>query len=285
MMSGRVAAGRGRTGRVRGSLAAVFLGFTVLMLAACAGEPKELPYVETPVEDLYNKALEELEKRNWQLAARRFDEVERQHPYSVWARRAMLMGAYAHYENNKYDEAILAARRFIQLHPGNRDAPYAYYLIAISFYEQISDVPRDQRITEAAMTTLQEVILRFPESEYARDARLKLDMTLDHLAGKEMYVGRYYLRRNQHLAAINRFRNVVANYQTTSHVPEALHRLVESYMALGIVDEAMAAAAVLGHNYPGSKWYEDSYTLLTRAELQPQQSGTSWLSRLSFGTF
>ncbi|MGF1456180.1 MAG: outer membrane protein assembly factor BamD [Alphaproteobacteria bacterium] len=249
---------------------AVVVALILGLVAACGGRKKEeIKYVETPVEDLYNAAVDEMNKKRYLQAAVRFDEVERQHPYSIWARRAMLMAAYSYYESNRYDEAILAANRFIALHPGNRDVAYAYYIIAVSYYEQISDVGRDQKMTRESLKALEEVVRRFPNSEYARDARLKIDLTQDHLAGKEMDVGRWYLRQEHHVAAINRFRRVVADYQTTSHVPEALHRLTEAYLALGVVEEAQAAAAVLGHNFPGSKWYEDSYDLLVRRKLKP----------------
>jgi outer membrane protein assembly factor BamD len=214
--------------------------------------------------------LTQLVKGNWVPCAQGFDEVERQHPYSVWARRAILMSAFCYYQGNKYNEAILAADRFITLHPGNKDAPYAYYLKAVALYEQIVDVGRDQRRTEQAMAALSELVRRFPQTDYARDARLKLDLTKDHLAGKEMAIGRWYLRRGEQLAAITRFRTVIERYQTTSHAPEALHRLVEAYLALGVVKEAQAAAAVLGHNYPGSEWYEDSYALMEEYGQQPR---------------
>ena len=232
----------------------------IALLPSCAGdgEPK---YVERQVDEIYNSAVDELERKNYESAAKIFDEVERQHPYSVWATKAQLMAGYAHYQANSYDEAIIALDRFIQLHPGNRDVAYAYYLKALCYYEQISDIVRDQLATENALDALQEVIRRFPETKFARDARLKIDLTRDHLAGKEMSIGRYYLRRGHYLAAINRFRRVIDEFQTTTHVPEALHRLVEAYTALGIVDEAQKYAAVLGHNYPGSEWYSDSYAL------------------------
>ncbi|MBM3601928.1 MAG: outer membrane protein assembly factor BamD, partial [Alphaproteobacteria bacterium] len=173
-----------------------------------------------------------------------------------------LMAAYTHYQNDQYDKALVAVNRFIELHPSNRDVSYAYYLKALCYYERITDVGRDQKMTDDALNALQEVVRRFPESRYARDARLKIDLTRDHLAGKEMTIGRFYLRRGQHLAAINRFKRVVEEYQTTTHVPEALHRLTEAYLALGVRDEAVAAAAVLGHNFPGSDWYQDSYAML-----------------------
>ena len=215
-------------------------------------------------------------------ASKQFDEVERQHPYSVWATKAQLMAAYTHYQNSKYDDAIIAADRFIQLHPGNRDVAYAYYLKALSYYEQITDVSRDQRVTERATKALEEVVRRFPDSQYGRDSKLKLDLTRDHLAGKEMEIGRYYLRQGQYLAAINRFRRVVENYQTTTHIPEALHRLTESYLALGVVEEAKQTAAVLGYNYPGSEWYTDSYALLTGSGSTVKQS---WLGRIVGSVF
>ena len=192
----------------------------------------------------------------------------------------MLMSAYASYEANDYEDAIAAIDRFVALHPGNKDAPYAHYLIAISYYEQIADVGRDQKITQQALKALDDVVDRYPESEYARDARLKIDLASDHLAGKEMEIGRYYLRRGEYAAAINRFRNVIESYQTTTHVPEALHRLTEAYLALGVTTEAQTAAAVLGYNYPGSRWYQDSYALLTGENLEPAEDRDSWISRL-----
>lgn len=236
-------------------------------LAACSGS-EEKPYVEQEVHNIYNTAVDALERGNYDAAAVRFDEVERQHPYSIWATKAQLMAGFAHYQANKYDEAIIALDRFIQLHPGNRDISYAHYLKALSYYEQISDVSRDQLATERARQSLQELIRRFPNSKYARDARLKLDLTRDHLAGKEMEIGRYYLRKDQYLAAINRFRHVVDRYQTTTHVPEALLRLTEAYSALGMVEEAKRNAAVLGYNYPGSEWYIDSYKLVAGIDVR-----------------
>ncbi|MEM9168910.1 MAG: outer membrane protein assembly factor BamD [Pseudomonadota bacterium] len=221
-------------------------------------------YVEQPVEQIYSRATDSLERRRWDESIALFEEVERQHPYSAWARRAMLMKAFTRYQANDYDEAVAAIDQFIALHPGNKDAAYAYYLKSMCFYEQIRDVGRDQDITNNAVTALNDVIRRYPASEYARDARLKLDLTYDHLAGKEMYVGRFYLRQSKHIAAINRFKYVVSNYQRTSHVPEALHRLVEAYLEVGIETEARSAAAFLAHNYPGSRWYEDTFGILRR---------------------
>ncbi|WOF74657.1 outer membrane protein assembly factor BamD [Parvibaculaceae bacterium PLY_AMNH_Bact1] len=257
----------------------IVLGAT-LVLGACSGDDDaEIVYNERPVEQIYNKALNLLEVNKFRLAAAEFDEVERQHPYSQWARRAMLMASYCYYQTNDYDSAILSAQRFIALHPGNKDAAYAHYLMGISFYEQISDVGRDQGMTQSALATLSEVVRRFPETEYARDARLKIDLTFDHLAGKEMEIGRYYLNQQSYVAAINRFRSVIVTYQTTTHVPEALHRLTESYLSLGVVTEAQTAAAILGHNFPGSDWYEDSYALLSGNDLEPRENQDSWMSK------
>jgi outer membrane protein assembly factor BamD len=246
-------------------------------LAACGSTPDDA-YVERPVEELYNKAMDDLVDGNYRTAARGFEEVDRQHPYSVWATKAQLMAAYAYYEAGRYDDAIQAAERFIQIHPGNRDVAYAYYLKALSYYIQITDVGRDQRTTDRAMKALEEVVRRFPDSRYARDAQLKLDLTYDHLAGKEMDIGRYYERQGQYLAAIGRFKRVVDKYQRTSHVPEALHRLTECYLALGVVDEARKTASVLGYNYPGSEWYRDSYALLTTGE--PVDKPRGWVGRV-----
>ena len=192
------------------------------------------------------------------------------------------MAAYAHYREERYDDALNAIDRFLSLHPGHASAPYAYYLRALCHYEQIADVTRDQKNTELALSALSEVVRRYPESSYARDAQLKIDLTNDHLAGKDMEIGRFYLKRGEYQAAINRFRRVIERYQTTTHVPEALHRLTETYLALGIVDEAQTAAAVLGHNYPGSEWYADSYLLLTGVDARPTENKESWISR-TFG--
>ena len=250
----------------------------VLGLAACdLFDEEEDVYAEQPVEQLYNQALDELVSANYREAAKLFDEVERQHPYSVWASKAQVMAAFSHYQSNAYDDAINALDRFIQLHPGNQDIEYAYYLKAISYYEQISDVGRDQKMTQLALRSLDEVVRRFPESKYARDAALKIDLARDHLAGKHMNIGRYYQGKGEFLGAINRFRLVIQEYQTTTHVPEALHRLVECYVSLGIGQEAQATAAVLGHNFPGSDWYADSYALLTGIDLRPREAEGSWI--------
>lgn len=236
-----------------------------LAAAACAGtnsRQSDLAYIERPVETIYNEALRSLDRNMWPLAAAQFDEVQRQHPYSPWAQRAMLMAAYARYRARDYEKAISSAEEYISLHPGGDGAPYGYYLIAISHFDQIIDVGRDQARSDLALKAFNEVVARFPESDYARDSELKMDMVRDQLAGKEMEIGRYYLQRSEHLAAINRFRKVITDYQTTSHVPEALHRLVEAYLSIGLTGQAQQSAAVLGHNYPGSPWYSDSYALM-----------------------
>jgi len=252
-------------------------------LAACSGK-KDQVYIEKPVDDLYNKAMDALLEENYTTAAKTFDEVDAQHPYSVWATKSQLMQIYANFQSGNYNDAVLAADRYIQLHPGNRDVAYAYYLKAVSYYMQIVDVGRDQKLTELALKALDEVVRRFPDTKYARDAKLKLDFTRDHLAGKEMEIGRYYLKRREYLAAMNRFKRVIDNYQTTTHVPEALERLVEINLALGLTNEAQANAAVLGYNYPGSQWYSDAYALVT-GEGSPRQANEGWFSRVVGSVF
>ena len=242
-------------------------------LAGCAtgrGSRGDTAYVARDVNTLYAAAKRTMDRGDYEQAAKLFDEVERQHPYSVWARRAQLMSAFNYYLARKYNDAISSARRFITIHPGNEQAPYAQYLLAMSYYQQMEDVTRDQSITESAQAAFGELIRRYPETRYAADARLKLDLINDHLAGKEMEIGRFYQRSGNWLAATYRFRSVVEKYQTTSHTPEALERLVESYLALGIPEEAHKAAAVLGRNYPGSRWYHRAYALIQRHA--PRQS-------------
>ncbi|MEQ3648400.1 outer membrane protein assembly factor BamD [Hyphomonas sp.] len=259
--------------RLSSKLPILLIAAAALTLTACQSREKrreELAYVERPVEALYNQAASELDSRDYDQAILLFNEVERQHPYSEWARRSMVMTAFAHYQARHYDEAIEGAQRYLGLHPGGSEAEYAYYLIAASYFDQITDVGRDQATTERARDALMDVVRRFPDSQYARDANAKLDMVRDQLAGKEMTVGRWYLRNNQTLSAINRFRTVVKAYDTTSHTPEALHRLVESYLTLGLRDQALAVGSTLGYNYPNSNWYKMSYRLLTDEGLDPE---------------
>jgi len=262
----------------------------VVLLAACAGNKPVISNKEEPAEILYNRAMNLLTRGEGIDATHVFNEVERQHPYSIWASKAILMSSYTYYGMNRYTEALVGLDRFIRLHPGSRDYSYAFYLKALCYYEQIADVQRDQGITREAMKALQEVIRRFPKSKFARDAQLKYDLTQDQLAGQEMAVGRWYQGSGLFIAAINRFKTVIEKYQTTAHIPEALHRLTESYLALGIKDEAQKTAAVLGHNFPGSAWYQDSYVLMTGIKPQREEANSSvprrsWLGRAWNGIF
>ena len=253
-----------------GKPALILATASLLALAGCQSRPQQhLAYEERPVELLYSTGADRLDRHQWAQAVDYFREVERQHPYSEWSRRAILMTAYAHYMANNYSEAIADTDRFIALYPGNPSAAYAYYLKAICYFEQIVDVGRDQASTEQAAAALREVVQRFPNTPYAQDARLKIDMVNDQLAGKEMTIGRYYERGGESIAAIGRFRNVINNYQTTSHTPEALFRLTEIYLTLGLNDEARRNASVLGYNYPGDIWYRDAYQLMTSRGMQP----------------
>jgi len=254
-------------------LALLALAAAIVPLAGCgtAGSifgggkgAADTQYVARDVNTLYAAAKQRLDRGQYEQAATLFDEVERQHPYSIWARRAQLMSAFSWYAHEDHQKSIDSARRFLAIHPGNKDAPYAYYLIALNNYEQISDVQRDQTSTKAALDSLNDVIRRYPSSRYAADARLKIDLVRDHLAGKEMEIGRFYQRRSQWLAAVTRFRTVIDEYQTSTHTPEALMRLTESYLALGVTEEARKSAAVLGRNYPDSKWYQRAYALVQR---------------------
>jgi outer membrane protein assembly factor BamD len=234
-------------------------------LTACGGGNKvksDTRYIARDVDTLYNLGKTALDRRQYTQAAALFDEVERQHPYSIWARRAQLMSAFSYYLARDYPKSTESAQRFLSIHPGNKDAAYAYYLISVDYYEQIEDVSRDQKITLQALNAMGELIRRYPDSPYAADAKLKVDLINDHLAGKEMEIGRFYQRRTDWLASVIRFRNVIDNYQTSSHVPEALMRLVESYLALGVPEQARRTAAVLGANYPGTEWYQHAYELV-----------------------
>ncbi len=272
-----------------GRTAALLALSAAVALAGCSVVKKKKPtlaYEERPVELLFSVGASNLDRHQWNDAVNYFREVERQHPYSEWSRRSILMTAYAHYEANSYAEAINDADRFIILYPGNAATSYAYYLKAVCYFEQIVDVGRDQASTEQAQRAMGEVIKRYPATQYAADARVKLDMVQDQLAGKEMTIGRFYLRSGDPIAAIGRFRNVVERYQTTSHTPEALYRLVEANLTLGLVNEAIKDGAVLGFNYPGDVWYRDGYRLLTtkglRPALPPTEGGESLKSRLPF---
>ena len=263
---------------VRSSSAAFLVIAIAMALSGCAGFAKKakptIAYEERPVELLYSTGAQRLDQRRWNEAIRYFDEVERQHPYSEWSRRAVLMEAFAYYQSNQYEDAIAAADRFISLYPGNQSAAYAYYIKAICYWEQITDVGRDQAATGQTLAALAEIRKRYPQSQYAVDAKIKTDMVQDQLAGKEMTVGRFYLRDGQPLAAVGRFKSVIDRYQTTSHTPEALYRLVEAYLSLGLVEEAKRNGAVLGFNYPGDAWYNDAYNLLTAKGLRPEVEPT-----------
>ncbi len=259
---------------------AAFALAAVLALAACAGDD-DVSLVDDarPAETIFAEGNDLFAEGDPLEAAARFDDVERLYPYSTLARDAMLRAAQAYYAAERFDQARLAAERFLTLYPSDPRAAEAQYLIANSWYAQIADVGRDQGATREALAALRETVQRYPETEEARAAQLKLDLTRDHLAGKEMEVGRYYLKKGHYVAAINRFRTVLDRFQTTSHTPEALHRLVEAYMALGVPSEAQTAAAVLGHNFPGSKWYAASFDLLTGSDLAPIENSDSWISR------
>ena len=256
------------------------LALMVVALPACSFFGKEDVIPDDPADKLYNEGLYLLnQKKDFKQAARRFEEVDRQHPYSEWARKALIMSAYAHYEGTSYDDSVSAAKRYVTLHPGSTDAAYAQYLIGSAYFDQIPDITRDQQRTERAMQALDEVVRKYPGSEYAAAAKRKLEVARDQLAGKEMDTARYYQRRREYIAAINRFKVVITQYQTTRHVEEALMRLTEAYMALGVVSEAQTAAAVLGHNFPGSSWYADAYRLVKAGGLEPSANPGSWITR------
>jgi len=250
-------------------------------LGACSmfGE-KDVNIPDDPADKLYNEGLYLLQnKKDYANAAKKFEEVDRQHPYSEWARRALLMSAFAHYEGRNYDETVTAAKRYVTLHPGSPDAAYAQFLIGSAYFDEIPDISRDQGRTEKALAALDEVSRKYPNTEYAAGAKKKIEMARDQLAGKEMDVGRYYLKKKDYIGAINRFKVVVTRYQTTRHVEEALMRLAESYMSLGIVQEAQTAAAVLGHNFPDSRWYQDAYNLVKGGGYEPSENQGSWISK------
>jgi len=236
-----------------------------LFLSACGSDKdKENEEKVLQPEQYYNRGMDEMQGGKYKKAIADFEKIEQNYPYSQWATKGKIMAAYTNYKAGEYDDAANMLETYIKLHPGNQDIAYAYYLRALCYYERIADVQRDQEITQEALADLKEVVRRFPDTEYGRDAKIKLDLVVDHLAGKEMEIGRYYLKRKIYVGAINRFRNVVDKFDTTSHVPEALERLVECYLAMGVKDQAQKYAAVLGYNYPSSKWYKYSYKLLAK---------------------
>src|SRR5271170_4322947 len=264
------------------TMSLVTMSFAVMSLAGCSALQKDDEYVSnTPADKLYNEGLYLLnDQADYKGAAKKFDEVDRQNPYSDWARKALLLSAYAYYQSELYDDCVNAAKRYVTLHPGSPDAAYAEYLIGASYYDQILDVTRDQARADKAINALEEVVRKYPTSEYAASAKKKIDLARDQLAGKEMEIGRFYLKKRDFIGAINRFKVVVTHYQTTRHVEEALMRLSEAYVALGIIDEAQTAAAVLGHNFPDSTWYKDAYTLVKTAGGEPTtENKDSWISR------
>lgn len=254
----------------------------VAFLAGCGGGASTEPALDAlSAEQIFRQGELALEEdRKAERAVFYFAEVERLYPYSDWARRALIMQAFTYHRNREYEDARAAAQRFLDYYPGDEEAGYAKYLMALSFYDQIDEIGRDQGLTFQALQALREVIEEYPDSEYARGAILKFDLAFDHLAGKEMEIGRYYLKRGHYAAAINRFRVVVQDFQTTTHTAEALHRLVESYLALGFRDEAQTAAAILGHNYQSSPFYQDSYALLVQQGLKPEARGDNWLAAI-----
>ncbi|MEL6119328.1 MAG: outer membrane protein assembly factor BamD [Pseudomonadota bacterium] len=257
---------------------------SVLALSACGGADRvelgKVNYEDFTAQQIYERAEFDLARNNPELAAEVFAEVERLYPYSDLAKRSVIMQAFSHHEAKNYEDSRASAQRFIDFYPTDEDAAYAQYLLALSYYDQIDEVGRDQKLTFEALQALREVIERYPESQYSRSAKLKFELAFDHLASKEMEVGRFYLRRDHYTSAINRFRVVVEDFQTTTHTAEALHRLVEGYLSLGLTNEARTAGAILGHNFRGTEWYEDSYRLLTGRGLTLEVVGDNWLSQV-----
>jgi outer membrane protein assembly factor BamD len=273
-----VAISLGSGARVLARLAVPAL--VALALGACSLFDKETVVPDEPADKLYNEGLYLLnDKKDPKTAAKKFEEVDRQHPYSEWARKSLIMAAYAYYEAGAYDDCINSARRYVTLHPGSPDAAYAQYLIGSSYFDQIPEISRDQERTEKAVQTLEEVARKYPDSEYAVASKRKIEIARDQLAGKEMDIGRQLLNSHNYTGAINRFKVVVTRYQRTRHVEEALLRLTEAYMALGIVEEAQTSAAVLGHNFPDSRWYKDAYALMQSRGVEPNENKGSWISQ------
>jgi outer membrane protein assembly factor BamD len=279
-MDWRLVTTKGLAGGARALTRVAALVVVAIALSACSIFDKDPVIPDEPADKLYNEGLFLLnQKKDPKEAAKKFEEVDRQHPYSEWARKSLIMSAYAYYEAGAYEESVTAARRYITLHPGSPDAAYAYFLIGSSNFDQIAEVSRDQERTEKAVAALDEVVRKYPNTEYAVAAKRKIEVARDQLAGKEMDIGRWYMQRRDYTGAINRFKVVVTRYQTTRHVEEALLRLTEAYLTLGIVDEAQTSAAVLGHNFPDSRWYKDAYTLVQTKGLQPNENKGSWISR------
>lgn len=279
-----------RAGQPKKSARTAFVMLSVvvpsILLSACMSSEKDIDlstYVDQtePADRLYNQGLANLNAGRLDEASKKFDAVDRQHPYSEYARKSMVMGAFAQYRSGQYDDAINTAKRYLTLYPSTDGAPYAQYIIGLSYYRQIKDVTQDQKESRQTIQAMQELITRWPDSEYVEDAKAKIRLANDQLAGKEMQIGRYYLERREYIAAIKRFRNVVENYSNTRHIEEALARLTEAYYAMGLTDEAQTAAAVLGHNYPDSPWYKDSYKLLQSGGLSPRENTGSWISKAS----
>ena len=235
---------------------------------------------DTPADTIYDQGLARLQKKDFTGAGKKFGELEKQYPNSSWSQKGLLMQTYSEYTEGKYDEAVATANRYIGLYPSSSDAPYVYYLAGMSYYNQIPEADKDQDRAEKAMVIFNQLVEKFPKSEYVTDAKFKIQVAKDQLAGREMKVGRYYLQNSNYTAAINRFREVLAKYQSTRHTEEALYRLVEAYLKLGISSEAQTAAAVLGHNYPDSQWYKDAYALLKTGNLEPEESSGSWISKV-----
>jgi outer membrane protein assembly factor BamD len=258
------------------------LGLVVAIIAALGacnrGRGPDESLSAFSAEEIFRRGEFELEtSRRAQDSLRYFQEIERLYPYTEWSRRALIMQAYAHHRAREYEESRAAAQRFLDTYPRDEDAPYAAYLLALSFYDQVDEVGRDQGVTFQALQHLRRLIEEYPDSDYTRSAILKFELAFDHLAGKEMEIGRYYLRRGNYNAAVNRFRVVVEDFQTSTHTPEALHRLVEAYLRLGLRDEAQTAGAILGYNFEANPYYQDSFRLLTRQGLVPEAQGESWL--------
>lgn len=283
MTTPKAASALGRGGMRRKAALACGL-LAAALLAGCASKEEDLGLDKTPADQLYNEGLVLQQAGKRKDAVKKFEDLDRLHPYSEWAKKAVLMQAYTEFERANYTDCITAAQRFVTLYPGSPDAAYAQYLIAESNFKQIPDISRDQERTGKALAAYAELLQKYPTSQYAEDARHKILTVKDQLAGKEMDIGRFYLRKGQYLAAINRFKVVTTEYQTTRHVEEALARLVEAYYALGVVNEAQTAAAVLGHNFPESQWYKDSYSLLKKGGYEPSESSSSWISK-SFANF